>query len=149
MAITQIRFLFTDGAEEAVNGRLYRCLADRLAFERHYGVTLASTIPPELAALDPASFKDLPEDASPELVAEHRRRRAELLAKVAPISEEHMAFLCWRRWCAAKTNGSRTPFAEWMDTVAEIEFVSDEAGAGEVAGEADPPVPAPPPTASP
>lgn len=104
---TRLTLVFADETEETLETKLYRCTADEIAFERHYGFTYASTLPygaysalqaigGQVADLDPESRKQL-----------------------AAQSDEHVVFFAWRCW--ARAHSDPTPFDAFLETLGNLD----------------------------
>lgn len=111
---TRLTFVFADESEETLETKLYRCTADEIAFERHYGFTFGSTLPyGAYAALRAAgSVQDLDPETRKQL---------------AGVSDEHAVFFAWRCW--ARAHSDPTPFDAFVETVASLDVTEDRADA--------------------
>lgn len=102
---TRLTFILMDETEETVETKLYRCAADEVAFERHYGFTYGSTLPyGAYAALRAAgSVQDLDPESRRQLAA---------------VSDEHAVFFAWRCWARARQDP--TPFDAFVENLASL-----------------------------
>lgn len=122
---------FVDGAEQTVETRTYMCLADRVAFERHFGDSTVKAM--RALAGDYADGE----------------RRAEAMAG---FREEWTVFFTWR--CLRRFEPETPDFDAFLETVAEVEIGQVEVGqvdSGQVeeADAVNPTVPAPHTSSSP
>jgi len=103
---TRLTFIFADESEEVIETKLYRCTADEIAFERHYGFTYGSTLPyGAYAALRTAgSVQDLDPATRKEL---------------ASVSDEHAVYFAWRCW--ARAHSDPTPFDAFIEMLGNLD----------------------------
>jgi hypothetical protein len=104
---TRLTFIFADETEEVIETKLYRCTADEIAFERHYGFTYSSTLPfGAYSALEAVGNKVA--DLDPE-------SRQQLAGR----KNEHAVFFAWRCW--ARAHQDPTPFEAFIENIAALD----------------------------
>lgn len=126
MAKHTITYTFADEEETqaVVTTRLFRCLADRLAFERQYGRSYASLLPPNMQSAI---------GADGELDA--KLLTPEQMAALQAVPDEYQAFFTWR---ALRRSGGpaykELTFDAFCDGIGEV-LIADGTPTEEAAGD--------------
>jgi hypothetical protein len=114
MARSSFQIALLDGRSYSFTSTTYLCTADRVAFERHFGIN-SGTLLENLRGLFTA-------DGAPVEGA-----------NLSAVREEHLAFFIWRAATRAVSELAGVSFEDFLDQLAEIEEAKEE--------EADPTAP--------
>lgn len=125
MPTLTLTLTFMDESEEVITTKLWRCMADEIAFERRYGFTFTSRI--DVAAFQrlraaAGAFEeaDVETAATVALGAIPREDRE----AIQGMRTEWNAFFGWRCWCRALMAAGKTPddFDTFTDRLAAMDI---------------------------
>jgi hypothetical protein len=125
----RLTYVFTDESEEVIETRLFRCTADEIAFERHFGFPISARLM--------AGAREMQEAERGATNGNAKDRRLEALASMTfeqrsdMMRSEDTAFFAWCVWNrnAANAGNPTEPWESWSARLAalDVDKVESEA----------------------